>query len=210
MNITGSFLETLDDTISSFSALTGIFSQSFPNEPDMYSRDSSSQQDNKDIVLEEEVHGVSGKVLRVSHQVSSPLQKSDRLAFSLFNLTGERIRIHRPFDMTRSNSLMAASLTYLNHLDAVQLHFPATFSAVKNLDVCEVSFEDDSATFPTHNDTRRTVDVQLPGFRWVKGISVDTTGKQFKDLCPISDFVHVSITALLLVSKFLSFRASFY
>uniref|UniRef100_A0A7S4MN01 C2 domain-containing protein n=1 Tax=Odontella aurita TaxID=265563 RepID=A0A7S4MN01_9STRA len=189
VNVSGSLLETLDDTIESFTSLAdGVFGltdfdggSNFKYEEEQNAQSASL----RGIFLEEEVDGSNGCHVRVGHRVPRPLKSGSRVAFSLSNRTGEVIRLHRQSEFPRSSPSMRATLSYVHHGDAAKLSFPATESVVKNLRVVEVMFEQSSGGKGTKRlDARRAVDVQVPGFKWVKGISVGATGKHFKQLIP--------------------------
>lgn len=126
----------------------------------------------------------------VTHVKSASLSMQDRVAFSLANLTGETIRYHQKVEES------STFIHYLDHFEAKALSFPATISIVRNMKVVEVPFEGignhkSNISSVSQVDSSHLVDIQVPGFTWVKGICIDTQGKRFVDLHPNSEIVKV-------------------
>ena len=74
----------------------------------------------------------------------------------------------------------------------IGLSFPATETVIKNLVSVEVPLKGDQNVLPSSHKKRRhvttshNIDLQLPGFRWVRNISFDKAGKHFVELIPRS------------------------
>jgi hypothetical protein len=124
----------------------------------------------------------------ITHEFSVAIQEEDRVAFSIRNMTGQKIRIVRP-------CTASLKVLYLRHTEVTELKFPASISVAKNLRMTEVEFPG----FPhdlhhRHVDVKQhTVDVQLPGFQWIEGIVVDTFGRKFEKIVPVSKFLQSKI-----------------
>ena len=124
----------------------------------------------------------------VMHEFGAAVQDEDRVAFSLRNMTGQKIRIIRP-------SVASLNVLYLRHTEAKELKFPPSISIVKNLHMTEVNFPGlPNDLFHHHADLKQhRVDVQLPGFKWLEGIIVDTFGRKFAKILPLSKVVQTKI-----------------
>lgn len=193
INVSGAALETIDDTMNSFSSFRmGVFGKAKNDDHSLreIQRRSTQRlvaQEEDNLLLEETVNGH-----RVIHKVPAPLQENDRVAFSLTNLTGERLRIHQAYEIPsrKSHSGPSTTIIYLHDMMSSKLEFPATMSLVKDLELVEVPFERESVGIAgesrRHIDSSHTVDIQIPGFKWVKNISVDAVGKRFYPLIPRS------------------------
>jgi len=198
-NVTGALLETLDEAASSFSTFwSNIFGSPSPetaietnNTNHQRTDDLDLQSKNRATISSQEVVETMNGPLHVSHQIPPPLNDGERVAFSLFNVTGQRIRIHQQEGSTHPSSEEKTLVTYVNHLQSTKLSFAATMSVVRNLHVIEIPLERDmyrSNVFRSQKSSsaHHAVDVQLPGFEWIQGISVDTAGRQFESLSPRS------------------------
>ena len=215
VNISGALLETIDDTINSFSSFRmGVFGKAKNRDHDLREMQRQSSMrlaayEERNLFFEETVQG-----RRIMHHIPSPLAENDRVAFSLTNRTGERLRIHQSLGgSTASDQFVPTSprtrITYVEDALSAKLEFPATISVVRNLQVIEESFENDGAMTAAstkrgqhrrlgsggtgtdggsriHIDASHIIDVQIPGFRWLKGMSVDAVGKRFYPLVPRS------------------------
>jgi hypothetical protein len=188
LNVTGSLLLTLDENISSFSrAISHIFGDK--NDPSSLGPEATNETPGASV--SDELYTGSGPVLNVYHEIPKPIPDGGRTAFSFRNLTGQKIRIHQLVgsgSTTESKSVVA----YLDHQETTTLSFDATISVIRNLSIVEVPFPglqnsqrtDRGASLVDHE-----VDVQVPGFRWLSGISVNTSGRKFDSLVPVSPTV---------------------
>ena len=136
----------------------------------------------------EEHLGAQGKI---KHEQVSTLRSSEPAVFSLINLTGEQIRFHQQNDSGKF-------INYLQHKGATALTFPATRSLVMNLKIIEIPVYKNGEQITNEAasdrvDSSNFIDVQVPGFCWSRGISVDVTGKKFVSLQPKSSLLEVSI-----------------
>jgi hypothetical protein len=128
----------------------------------------------------------------VIHEIPAPLKDFDRVAFSLCNQTGDRIRI---LQSARHPTNDIPSITYLEHTNITRLSFSPSMSVVKNLKLIEVPYPGlITADGVAHEKVpSHSVDVQLPGFLWLRGILVDTFGRNFADITPRSSLLRQKI-----------------
>ena len=131
--------------------------------------------------------------MTVVHRTAEQLEGNKRIAFSLENRTGELLRVHTHSPLDTDIQSSRTTVVYLKHMHLMPLSFPATETAIKNLKSVEVPFkEDQNATSyrqTLDTVTSHEVDFQIPGFRWVRAVSFDKTGKHFLQLIPHSPFV---------------------
>jgi hypothetical protein len=76
------------------------------------------------------------------------------------------------------------------------LTFAATISVIKNLTIVEVPYPglpNSAGNNEQQGALKHAVDVQVPGFRWVQGVKVDTFGRKFEMLIPRSAEVHMKM-----------------
>jgi hypothetical protein len=129
----------------------------------------------------------------VVHRAAEQLEGNERIAFSLENRTGELLRVHTHSPPEADISSSQTTVVYLKHIHLMPLSFPATETAIKNLKSVEVPFKGDqnATSYRQTLDTvtSHEVDFQIPGFRWVRAVSFDKTGKHFLQLIPRSPFV---------------------
>ena len=180
LNITSAHLVILDEVVDVFNRLIRS----------TFASDLSSRGD-----AEEEQEPASDRLViadslgghEILHEVPKPLERGDRVAFSLRNMTGQKVRIFRS----------SGALTYLHHDQTTKLSFLPSISMIKNLSVKEVAYPG----LPTgsrqyrSNVPPRTVDVQPTGFRWLEGIAVDTFGRSFAKLVPQSPETETKVAA---------------
>ena len=188
LNVSGALLLIVDEVVDSFSRLAkDVFGQDTEQELERAIPKSSLMRDR--LTVGDKVRLRGDQYLPVIHDIPKPLL-GDRVAFSFCNLTGQKVRIHQQEGFDRLDGrLKPAVVTYLDHDESTSLSFDATISVVKNLSVVEVPYPG----LPNSQSMRRAkraskhaVDVQLPGFRWVQGIKVDTFGRKFESLRPRS------------------------
>lgn len=175
INISSALLVILDEVVDGFNRLIR----------ETFGSDSSSRGEEEEepprvsdqFVLADSLDGQE-----IIHEVPKPLEKGDRIAFSLRNMTGQKVRIFR------SSLTGSPILTYLGHARTTKLTFLPSISMIKNLSVKKVAYpgmptadRQQYANVPSH-----TVDVQPAGFRWLEGIAVDTFGRTFAKLIPRS------------------------
>jgi hypothetical protein len=190
LNLSSALLQVLGETIESFSRSIG---ETFGDQGGM-SRAAlpkpSPSKDRVGAIVEDSIHLTNGLQVAVLHEIPKPLKSDDRVAFSLRNLTGQKIRIHQQTGMSSGNaSLKPAIVTYLNQVESMGLTFNATISVIKNLSIVEVPYPGlPHSRSGTRNQgsLNHAVDVQVPGFKWLQGIKVDTFGRKFEALAPRS------------------------
>ena len=192
MNLSGAFLQILGDTIESFSS---VIKDTFGEKGnhDRLSRSASVEYRSSDrggTCIEDSIRTMDGAALQVLHEIPKPLKIEDRVAFSLRNLTGEKLRVHQQTDRTTEDAITRpAVVSYLNHAETMGLSFSATISIIKNLEVVEVPFPglpDSPTSEEKQGSLTHAVDLQVPGFRWIHDIKVDTFGRRFESLTPRS------------------------
>jgi hypothetical protein len=144
-------------------------------------------------MVQDEVLMFDGKRQSVLHETPKPLKRDDRVAFSLHNMTGQKIRIHQQADASAEIGTNKPTIvTYLNQAESVGLTFAATISIIKNLTIEEVpypGFQNSQSINQNHGSLHQAIDLQIPGFRWMQGIQVDTFGRNFQPLSPRSEVV---------------------
>lgn len=190
VNVTGALLLTLDDAM--FSLTRAVSETFYGNGPEEKKIETELKKVKQDFIQEV---GSGDQKREVDHQIPEPLHPDDRIAFSLLNLTGQRIRIHQLSQRLESDT--TSLVTYLDHEETTRLDFQATVSMIQNLRLVEVPY-------PGLPNSRRdarvqvlgshSVDVQLPGFKWLEGISVDSSGRRFDDIIPRSPIIQSKIS----------------
>jgi hypothetical protein len=176
------FPETMDDAIKTYELFrAGSITQqhNLRNVNGMDIRTSSAEDER-------------GRDVTVIHRFAEHLEGSGRVAFSLENCTGELLRVQ-----TRTPHETEISIVYLNHTRLMPLSFPATQTAIKNLENVEVPFKGDQNVSQFRqklkNVASHEIDFQIPGFRWVRGVSFDKTGKHFLQVIPRSTVIESKI-----------------
>lgn len=188
VNVSGALLLIIDEVIDSF---TRLIKESFGQDPeqDLDRVVPKSSLLRKRMLIEDEIRLRGDHKLTVLHDIPKPLL-GDRVAFSLSNLTGQKLRIHQQEDLISIDEKQKpAIVTYLNHDESTSLSFDATISVIRNLSVVEVPYPglpNSQSMKRAKTCTKHAVDVQIPGFRWVQGIKVDTFGRKFESLRPRS------------------------
>jgi hypothetical protein len=191
-NITDALLTTLDESVNSF--LRAI-SETFGASDDSITQCEEKQRAPTDeevtgATVADQLHTPAGSALNVYHQIPTPFPDGSRIAFSFRNLTGQQIRIHQLMGGASSKTPRSI-VTYLDHLQSTTLTFDATISVANNLSIIEVPFPGlpNSRRAVRGSSVNHEVDVQLPGFRWLEGITVNTSGRKFDSLVPRSSTV---------------------
>lgn len=205
MNISDSFLETLNvATGSIYESMFRVFEkQEVTVTPPPSSQDSTSMFNGSPRVQHESIVKsiIPGEhtPLYISHEHSKKLLSStERVAFSLLNSCGHRIRYH-----TQTTSDQEVTISYLDHMEMASLSFPPTISVFRNLKVAELSWEDsnnDISSSKENLDSSHFIDIQIPGMMWCRGICIDQTGKKFEQLIPRSKVLQVSYEEHLVFS----------
>jgi hypothetical protein len=119
--------------------------------------------------------------LPVTHRRIKDSDVPDRVAFSLKNMTGQRIRFYR-YESLHDDTGPSPILTYLDHSSVAKLSFEASVSSVQNLVIKEVKFP--GFTEFSEEVIPHLVDIQLPGCSWIRGLRVDTFGRSFAAIEP--------------------------
>ncbi len=186
-NITGALFDTLDDAIDLSSDAWRDFNE-FSNLSE--EKDFTNNAFVKNISNDESVDD-SITSLDVTHRNLRSLESRDRVAYSILNLTGERIRYHQ------KSSTPSKLINYLENLSANELKFPATRSVARNLKMVEIPLDSyDLEKVPSllgdYRVASHLVDIHIVGFSWIKGVSIDEHGRHFEDLVPRSQTVQVN------------------
>ena len=202
INLSGALLSVLSETIDSFDKIVketfGKKDERKENETKK-SIDSSFKDDEEGgTYLKDTIDRMDGKAMDIIHEIPKQLKSEDRVAFSLRNLTGQRIRIHQQSNFSNDDSRPVV-VTYLNQGESSGLTFAATISIVKNLQIIEVPYPG----FEVSNDRDKqqqgslnhAIDLQVPGCRWIQGVRVDSFGRKFEWLTPRSSQVSAKISA---------------
>lgn len=200
VNLSGAFLQILGETVESFSTL---IKETFgeKSNPDQALRRSvslgSPSRDRAGAFLDDSIRTTEGYQVQVLHEIPKPLKSEDRMAFSFRNLTGQKVRVHQQTDRSTESALKKpAIVTYLNQKETMGLTFAATISVIKNLSVVEVPYPglpNSAGGNQNQGSLKHAVDLQVPGFRWIQGIKVDSFGRRFEILIPRSIQVHAKM-----------------
>ncbi len=134
--------------------------------------------------------------LKFHHVLAEKLEENERVAFSLKNCTGERIRVHTHSTLESENST-TATISYLDHSHLMPLSFPATETVISNMNSLELPFKGDQSIVSNRQRIKTVIDLeidlQVPGFRWVRQISFNKPGRHFVQLIPRSSIVQAKI-----------------
>jgi hypothetical protein len=186
-NVSGAFLETLDFARRSLQvSINKALGKTIINT--LLEQDIAVAPGEHMISSEEGLKSFEDLDLGIIHEKVSTLQSSDRVAFSLINLTGQTIRYHQfRFDQGKRKT----SIAYLDNSKACALQFPATRTVIRNLKIVEVTSDvfDHVDDLP---DFSHYIDIQIPGMKWIERISADVTGKRLLSLEPRSGILKVS------------------
>lgn len=197
-NLTGAFFETLAFAARSFAPyilnLLGI--QKIADTEKAKKRGIGNIDFQKNSVVHE-CFNHFGSQKEVKHELVQNIDSYEPAAFSLINLTGEKIRFHQ--QKLKDSGMY---IQYLQHKGIAALSFPATRSLVVNLQIVEVPVYKNGEQIINeaasgHFDSSNYIDIQIPGFTWSKSISVDITGKRFIALQSKSPFILVSNRLLM-------------
>jgi hypothetical protein len=193
VNITDALLTTLDESISSFSrSISETFGAKDASITQGVEKGRfATAEEITGATVADQLHTPTGSVLSVYHQIPTPFPSGSRIAFSFRNLTGQQIRIHQLMGGASSNTSRSI-VTYLHHLQSTTLSFDATISVANNLSIMEVPFPglpNSHRAGRGGSSVNHEVDVQLPGFRWLEEIAVNTSGRKFDSLVPRSSTV---------------------
>ena len=193
VNLSGALLQMLGETIDSFSK---IVNETFGDRATSHRAmrrsvaKASPSKDRVGAMIEDSINTRDGNEVTVLHEIPKPLKRDDRVAFSLRNLTGQKIRIHQQTDLACASTFdKSAIITYLNQTESMGLTFAATISVIKNLTIVEVPYPglpNSRSSNQNQGSLNHAVDVQVPGFRWIQGIKVDTFGRKFETITPRS------------------------
>jgi hypothetical protein len=193
LNLPGALLQNLGEIIDSFSRVIAetfgeqstsviVLTHTMPK--------ASPSKDRVGAIVEDSVNTMAGQEVTIWHEIPKPLKSDDRVAFSLRNLTGQKIRIHQQSDLFgESRNKKPAVVTYLNQVESMGLTFEATISVIKNLSIVEVPYPglpNSRSGNWSRGSLKHAVDVQVPGFKWLQGIKIDTFGRKFESIAPRS------------------------
>jgi len=117
----------------------------------------------------------------VFHDLSVAEDSQHHLAFSFKNLTGVDLRVA----VSRTTT---TNVAYVEHGESVALDYPASVTILENLAPKEVEFPGVSSSNKELNTHK--LDIQVPGFQWIRGVQVDTFGRGFTELIPVESKLH--------------------
>lgn len=193
VNITGAFLETICFTSDSLykSVFKVLRDDKQATKPlHLKQQVSPSRALRPAHMVSELISVAGGQIIEVHHEKVHTISSKDRVAFSLANLSGNRLRFHQH---GKINDDLA--VRYLDHFGITTLSFPPTRSVIRNLNVVEIPHdcaEDENFLKKNVVDASHFVDIQIPGMTWLHTICVDKIGKRFVNLTPRSNIVQVS------------------
>ena len=181
VNVSGAFLSILDEC---YDAFRSIFQKVTEEEKATRHHRRMSTQNRPGIEYSEDFDTMS-----IIHRRPAPLQETDRVAFSLKNMTGQMVRTFR----IGGSSLTAESRSVVNYLDnseAIKLSLLPSVSLIKNLGIVEVQYpgleNSPRSSFDDEIGTSHQLDLQIPGFAWIRNLKIDQFGRRFIDLIPRS------------------------
>lgn len=200
-NISGALLSFLFETIDSFSSIIAETFGEKDKTKGIERRESImgslKDEDKGGIHLKDIIKGTNGHEMNIIHEIPKPLKTEDRVAFSLRNLTGQRIRIHQQSNFSNDGD-QPVVVTYLNQGESSGLTFAATISVVKNLRIVEVPYPgfevSKNKEYQKQGSLNHAIDLQVPGCRWIQGVRVDSFGRKFQSLTPRSSQVFAKIS----------------
>lgn len=174
LNITGALIETIDDARDTFEML-------WSSEPLVnYTRQNVSETSIIECFP-------SASIL---HTQAEQIKEQERRAFAMKNNTGQQIRVHTlssiETNVSGSSCNRRTTIHYLDHTKTMPLFFPATLTAIRNLKPVEIPIEDQNHSGKDKPSNQHMVDIQIPGFRWLHGVSIEETGRKFFGLIPRS------------------------
>jgi hypothetical protein len=167
LNITSAAIDTFDDAMFSYSSPNANYSKQTVSDLTRPERSSHG-----DITL--------------LHSPAELIDELERRAFALKNNTGQPIRVHTLSSTEPSVSeCPTRTLYYLDHLQTMPLSFPATLTSIQNLMPIEIAAEETAGGIKSEiSHHHHLVDIQVPGFKWLHGVSIEETGRNFFDLIP--------------------------
>jgi hypothetical protein len=115
-------------------------------------------------------------------------EKTLETAVALLNMTGSDIRTVQ---------------VSLKHGQSTNLNFPSTMSQIQNMKFVETPFpglRDSPRDSSYDNEVDKesssvVVDILIPGFQWLQGLSVDRLGRKFDDIFPVSSAVRNKLSS---------------
>lgn len=187
VNVSGALLVILDEVIDS---VRRSIACTFSDASDAYVAKANHGEGDRIAVHD----GASG--VDLVHELAVGIGPEDRVAFSIRNLSGQRLRLKKPREPSGG---MSAVVAYVEHLQATEITFLPSISRIKNMAIEEVDFpglpNSSSHCGSQDTTTSRAIDLQLPGFHWIEGVQVDTFGRTFADLKPRSPIVRAKMRA---------------
>lgn len=184
-NLSGALLSFLSETIDSFrNVIRETFEEKNGRSKTLHHRSSINQDG---ALVNDVTKTIDGHEMEVIHEIPKTLKGEDRVAFSIRNLTGQRMRIHQQQSnvSNKDDTEKPVVVTYLNQGEAAPLTFDATISVVKNMRVVEVPIYKDKS-HQKEGSLHHAIDLQVLGCRWIQNVSVDTFGRKFQSLIPRS------------------------
>ncbi len=195
LNITGASIDTIDDAIDTI----GLLFLEKNSENTAQNEMPPNRIRQLTTIAKTVTRDDSGHELTVVHKSPEMLNEQERIAFSLKNFSGQRIRVHTQSDLEAELSSSKTTVMYLDHNHLMPVSFPATETVIKNLEPVEVPFEGDQNITSQQKQLivprNHSIDIQVPGFKWTRGISLDKMGKHFIELIPRSPSVWAKSSA---------------
>lgn len=185
VNITSAAIDTFDDARDTFESFHKLIKEGVTVPKQMGPGTSTI-----------ECHTSSG--ITLLHSQAELVDEAERQAFTLKNNTGQQIRVHTVSTIKEDTLGSKATIYYLDHTKTMPLSFPATVTSIRNLEHVEVAVEDYSPSNSSEKRTshhRHVVDVHVPGFQWLHGVSIEETGRKFLNLIPRSPQIQSKVDA---------------
>ena len=189
INITGALLLILDECFDAFNSLV---KEVMEGKEQLHPQKNTLGVSKTRIEQIEEVGDVS-----VAHTRPSLLSATDRVAFSLKNMTGQMIRAFRIGGSAGLSEKGRIAMNYLDSFEAIELSLLPSVSLVKNLGIVEVEYpgveNSPRSGWQDEIGTSHQIDLQLPGFCWIRDLKIDHFGRRFIDLVPRSAIIKTKL-----------------
>lgn len=135
--------------------------------------------------------------LTIVHTRPLPLDENERVAFFLKNATGQMIRTFRIGGSATFTDEGKTVVNYLDNREAIKLPLLPSVSLVKNIGIVEVEYpgleNSPRSTWQKELGTSHQIDLQVPGFAWIRELKIDQFGRRFVDIVPHSHILKAKI-----------------
>jgi hypothetical protein len=138
--------------------------------------------------LSSTAEGETTTIEGIKHVFASGLNSDVRVGFSMLNVTGNPLRYLQSWG-DDSNCDKRQTVEYLQHNEKGLLNFIASNTVIRNNQIVEESFSDQSKSYRETSSVGRNrrgtghrVTLQVAGYKWTSSVQADTLGIKFIDL----------------------------